>query len=557
MLKGLTRLLGDSNEGAIKRLRPTVEEINGMEPEIESLSDAQLRAETDKYRSLIRDGESPEDLLPEAFAAVREAAKRTLGQRHFDVQLMGGIVLFQGKVAEMRTGEGKTLVATLPAYLQSLTGSGVHVVTVNDYLARRDAQWMGAVYDLLGVSVGVLQHESAYVYDPVMGGGGPGLERLRPASRTEAYRSDITYGTNNEFGFDYLRDNMVQDISQRVQGELGYAIVDEVDNILIDEARTPLIISGPAQKPPSEYQKYARVVPGLRLGEHYTIDEKHRSAALTNDGISRLERQLSVRNLYAPENFDVVHYVENALKAQAIFQRDREYVVKDGEVVIVDEFTGRLMQGRRFSDGLHQALEAKEGVQVRRESITYATITLQNYFRMYSRLAGMTGTAATEAEELFKIYKLEVVEVPTNRPMVRRDWPDQIYRDERSKYNAVVAEIEERHGTGQPILVGTTDIDKSELLSDMLTRRKVPHEVLNAKQHEREAAIIAQAGRPRRRHGRHQHGRHAAPTSCWGATPLGTGHPPQQEWEAAHHERVVELGGLFILGTESAMRRGA
>ena len=547
MLKGLTRLLGDSNEGAIKRLRPTVEEINGMEPEIESLSDAQLRAETDKYRALIRDGESSEDLLPEAFAAVREAAKRTLGQRHFDVQLMGGIVLFQGKVAEMRTGEGKTLVATLPAYLQSLTGSGVHVVTVNDYLARRDAQWMGAVYDLLGVSVGVLQHESAYVYDPVMGGGGPGLERLRPASRTEAYRSDITYGTNNEFGFDYLRDNMVQDTSQRVQGELGYAIVDEVDNILIDEARTPLIISGPAQKPPSEYQKYARVVPGLQLGEHYTIDEKHRSAALTNDGISRLERQLSVRNLYAPENFDVVHYVENALKAQAIFQRDRAYVVKDGEVVIVDEFTGRLMQGRRFSDGLHQALEAKEGVQVRRESITYATITLQNYFRMYSRLAGMTGTAATEAEELFKIYKLEVVEVPTNRPMVRRDWPDQIYRDERSKYNAVVAEIEERHRTGQPILVGTTDIDKSELLSDMLTRKKVPHEVLNAKQHEREATIVAQAGAP---------GAVTVATNMAGrGTDIVLGGNPEgtdsttEEWEAAHR-RVVELGGLHIIGTE-------
>ena len=547
MLKGLVNLLGGSNEAALKEMRSTVEKINGLEPEVEPLSNEQLRSRTEELRRRVREGEEPDELLPEAFALVREAAKRTLGQRHFDVQLMGGIVLHQGKTSEMKTGEGKTLVATLPAYLNSLSGNGVHVVTVNDYLARRDAQWMAAIYDLLGVSVGALQHESAYLYDPSVEGGGPGMENLRTVGRKEAYLADITYGTNNEFGFDYLRDNMVVDLSQRVQRTLSFAIVDEVDNILIDEARTPLIISGPAEQSPKEYYRFARLVPSLREGDDYTIDEKHRAASLTSDGISKLEKLLKVDNLYDAANFGLAHFAENALKAQAIFQRDREYVVRDGEVVIVDEFTGRQMPGRRYSDGLHQALEAKEGQQIQRETVTYATITLQNYFRLYTKLAGMTGTAATESEEFWKIYKLEVVEIPTNQPMVREDHADLVYKDERSKLNAVAEEIEDRHRRGQPILVGSTDIDKSEVISALLKRKGVPHEVLNAKQHEREAMIVAQAGRP---------GAVTVATSMagrgtdivLGGNPDGIDITPEQ-WEADHN-KVVELGGLFILGTE-------
>ena len=546
MLKTLTKLIGDSNERVLKGMRSDVQAINDLEPALELLSDQGLRDKTVELKERIAGGERLDDLQIEAFAMVREAAKRALGQRHFDVQLIGGTVLHGGKIAEMKTGEGKTLVATLPAYLNALTGDGVHVVTVNDYLARRDAQWMGAVYDLLGVSVGALQHESAFLYDPDLRSGDPATDRLRPVSRAEAYRADITYGTNNEFGFDYLRDNMVIEAGQRVQRKLNYAIVDEVDNILIDEARTPLIISGPAEQSPKEYYRFSKVVPGLRAGEDYTVDEKHRAVSLTIDGMAKLERMLSVRNLYGPDNFALVHFLENALKAQVIFQRDREYVVKDGQVVIVDEFTGRLMHGRRYSDGLHQAIEAKEGVSVQRETVTYATITLQNYFRIYAKLAGMTGTAVTEAEELWKIYKLDVVEVPTNRPMIRADQTDLIFRDQKAKYDAVVDEIGMRHERGQPVLVGTTDIDKSERLSDLLRRRGISHEVLNAKQHEREAAIVADAGRP---------GAVTVSTSMAGrGTDIVLGGRPgesttEEEWQALH-DRVLDLGGLHIIGTE-------
>ena len=547
MLKSMTRFLGGSNEGVIKKMRPAVEAINELEPALEPLSDVQLRDKTDEFRQRLHEGEELDDLLPEAFALVRESAKRTLRQRHFDVQLMGGIILHEGKIAEMKTGEGKTLVATLAAYLNSLTGKGVHVVTVNDYLARRDAQWMGAIYDLLGVSVAALQHESAYLYDSTAESGERGMDKLRAVSRREAYQADITYGTNNEFGFDYLRDNMIADVLQRAEGSLAFAIVDEVDNILIDEARTPLIISGPAEQSPKEYYRFAKVIPNLSLGDDYTIEEKHRAVSLTNEGISRIESLINVKNLYDPSNFSLVHFVENALKAQAIFSRDREYVVRDGEVIIVDEFTGRLMEGRRYSDGLHQAIEAKEGLRIQQETITYATITLQNYFRMYGRLSGMTGTAATEAEEFWKIYKSEVVVIPTNVDMIREDRPDHIYKDQKAKYNAVVREIEERHRAGQPVLVGTTDIDKSELLGDMLRRKGIPHEVLNAKQHEREAMIVAEAGRV---------GAVTVATNMAGrGTDIVLGGnqtsldlSPEQ-WEADHN-KVVELGGLHIIGTE-------
>jgi preprotein translocase subunit SecA len=547
MLNSLTNILVGSNERVLKKLRPIVESVNGLEPEFERLADQQLRSKTDEFRERIQAGEELDDLIPEAFAAVREGAKRTLGQRHFDVQLMGGVVLHEGKIAEMKTGEGKTLVATLAVYLNALKGEGVHVVTVNDYLARRDAQWMGAVYHILGLTTGTLQHQSAYIYDPSGEQGDRGMERLRRVERKDAYLADITYGTNNEFGFDYLRDNMLIGLSHRVQRRLAYGIVDEVDNILIDEARTPLIISGAAEESTKEYHRFARLVPSLRPGEDFAIDEKHRSVSLTGEGMSKLEKQLNVKNLYAPDNFRLVHFVENALRARVLFERDRDYVTKDGEVVIVDEFTGRLMPGRRYSDGLHQALEAKEGLNVQRESITYATITLQNYFRLYAKLAGMTGTAATEAEEFWKIYKLDVVEVPTNLPMRRAEMTDLVYRDQKIKYEAVVMEIQERHQKGQPVLVGTTDISKSELLSEMLTRKAVPHEVLNAKQHEREAGIIAQAGRP---------GAVTVATNMAGrGTDIVLGGNLEfmdispEEWEA-DHKKVVEAGGLHVVGTE-------
>ena len=545
MFKKLANLLGNSNERVVKQVQRKIEAINALESKLEALSEDQLRARTDEFRSEVSRGASLDEIMPEAFATVREAAKRALGQRHYDVQLIGGAVLHEGKIAEMRTGEGKTLVATLPSYLNALTGNGVHVVTVNDYLARRDAQWMGDVYHMLGLSVGVLQNQGAFLFDPDPPSPKPGMEKLRAASRKEVYEADITYGTNNEFGFDYLRDNMVVDLPSRVQRGRVYAIVDEVDNILIDEARTPLIISGQADTQPREYQRFSKLALQLNDSEDYTVDEKHKAVSLTVDGMGKLERILGVSNLYDPSNFELVHFVENAVKAQAIYKRDRDYVVNDGEVVLVDEFTGRLMPGRRVSDGLHQALEAKEGTRIRRETTTHATITLQNYFRLYEKLAGMTGTAATEAEEFFKIYKLEVVEIPTHRPMIRDDSNDLIYRDQKAKYKAVVEDIKARHEQGQPVLVGTTDISKSEALSGLLKRQGIPHEVLNAKQHEREAMIVAQAGRP---------GAVTVATNMAGRGTdiiLGGSQNGQDEGDWTQvHQSVLDAGGLHIIGTE-------
>ncbi len=478
MLTFVKRLLGDSNQREIKRLGSLVERVNALEPEYEQLTDTQLHDKTTEFRGRYLAGEALDSLMPEAFAAVREASKRTLGLRHYDVQLLGGAVLHEGKIAEMRTGEGKTLVATLPAYLNALPGQGVHIVTVNDYLARRDAAWMGPVYERLGLRVGVIQHD------------------LEPRLRKEAYAADITYGTNNEFGFDYLRDNMVWHLNDCVQRGLYYAIVDEIDNILIDEARTPLIISGPAEESTDKYALFARLVPRLRPDEDFFIEEKHRSISLTEEGIAKMERWLGLENLYDPNNYELTHYLDQALKAQFIYKLDRDYVVKDGEVIIVDEFTGRLMVGRRYSEGLHQAIEAKEGVRVQRENVTLARITFQNYFRLYERLAGMTGTAATEADEFRRIYNLDVVTIPTNRPMIRVDEGDLVFKTEKAKFAAVVEEIEDLYKSRRPVLVGTVSIEKSEHLSGLLQRKGIPHEVLNAKQHEREAGIIAQAGRP-------------------------------------------------------------
>ena len=547
MLKSIAKIFGGSDEKVIKKLQPQVDEINDLEPEFERLTDDQLVIKTQELRRLVAGGVELDDILPPAYALVREAAKRTLGQRHYDVQLIGGIVLHQGKIAEMKTGEGKTLVATLPAYLNSLGGRGVHLVTVNDYLAKRDAHWMGEVYDRLGISVGALQNQKSLMYDPYYDEGEQGFEHMRPATRKEAYAADITYGTNNEFGFDYLRDNMVSDRSSRAQRDRIYAIVDEVDNILIDEARTPLIISGPAEMSARDYMRYAKVAPSLVAEEDYTIDEKHRAVALTLDGISKLERMLNIKNLYGTENFAVVHHIENALKAQLIFQRDRDYVVQERQVVIVDEFTGRLMTGRRYSDGLHQAIEAKESVKIQPESITYATITLQNYFRLYEKLSGMTGTAATEAEEFDKIYKLDVVAIPTNQPMARADSTDLVYRDQKAKYRAVVAAIEERHSDGQPVLVGTTDIDKSEMLSEMLSRKGIRHEVLNAKQHQREAMIVAQAGKPGAVTVATNMAGRGTDIVLGGSAEIGNMSP--DEWSIAH-QQVIDARGLHIIGTE-------
>ena len=546
MIKFLTKILGGSNEKALKEFMPIVDVINGLESDFQHLSNEDLKSKTNEFRDRLKAGVELDSLLPEAFAVVREAAKRSLSQRHFDVQLIGGITLHQGKIAEMRTGEGKTLVATLAAYLNALKGEGVHVVTVNDYLARRDAQWMGVIYNMLGLSVGALQNGEAYLYQSTDRSNGADLS-LQKVERRDAYAADITYGTNNEFGFDYLRDNMVIESSQRVQRQLSYAIVDEVDNILVDEARTPLIISGPAEESGKEYYRFAKLVPSLNPDLDWVIDEKHRSVSLTAEGMGKIENLLKVDNLYDPANFRLVHFIENALKARTLFEKDKEYVVSDGEVMIVDEFTGRLMAGRRYSDGLHQAIEAKEGLQVRRETITYATITLQNYFRMYIKLAGMTGTAATEAEEFWKIYKLEVVEVPTNVPMIRQDLTDLVYRDQKAKYNAVVNEISDRHQKGQPVLVGTTDISKSELIGKMLAKIGIKHKVLNAKQHEMEAAIVAQAGRL---------GAVTVATNMAGrGTDIVLGGSIEsldissEDW-ISDHKKVVELGGLHIVGTE-------
>ncbi len=543
-MKLFNKIFGD-NEREVRRYMPVVERVNALEPEFEALSDEELRAKTDEFRQRLADGEHLDDLLPEAFAAVREAAKRRVGQRHYDVQVIGGVVLHQGKIAELKTGEGKTLTATLPLYLTALEGHGAHLVTVNDYLAKRDAQWYGPVYDALGLSVGVLQHEEAFLYTPEKQSDTQNMEYLRPISRREAYHADITYGTNHEFGFDYLRDNMAVSLDATVQRELHYAIVDEVDNILIDEARTPLIISGPAEDSATMYQRFAVMAPNLVVERDYTIDEKARAVLLTEEGIERLEKLLGINNIYAPENYRLTRYMEAALKAHAIYKRDVDYVVKDGEIVIVDDFTGRLMFGRRWSDGLHQAVEAKEHVKIQNESITYATITLQNYFRLYGKLAGMTGTAATEGEEFFKIYKLEVVVIPTNQPMIRDDFNDLVYRTERAKFEAVADEITELQQQGRPVLVGTVSIEKSEYLSDLLKMRGIEHQVLNAKQHEREASIVAQAGR---------YGAVTIATNMAGrGTDIVLGGKPegrtQEEWQDEHN-RVVEAGGLEIIGTE-------
>ena len=506
-------VFGDPNKKELKVCQGYVDKINALEPEISGLSDARLRAKTDEFRLRLTKGETLDDLLPEAFAVVREAAKRVMGLRHFDVQLMGGCILHRGKIAEMRTGEGKTLVATLPAYLNALEGKGVHVVTVNDYLARRDSEDMGRVYRFLGLSVGLITHEMDY-----------------PA-RKAAYAADITYGTNNEFGFDYLRDNMVISLDQMVQRPLHYAIVDEVDSILIDEARTPLIISGPGAQSTSLYQVMADVAAKLKEGEDYTVDEKQKTVAPTEAGIAKTEKLLGVSNMYDGENgVDYSHQLMAALKAKALMHRDRDYVVKDGEVIIVDEFTGRLMFGRRYSEGLHQAIEAKEHVKVERESQTLATITFQNYFRMYDKLSGMTGTAKTEEQEFQKIYGLDVVVVPTNKPNIRIDYPDVIYKTRRAKYRAVANAIEELHKKGRPVLVGTTSIQQSEDLSELLKKRGIEHNVLNAKFHEKEAEIVADAGQM------------GAVTIATNMAGRGT--------DIVLGDGVAELGGLHIIGTE-------
>jgi preprotein translocase subunit SecA len=523
----------DSNEKAIKRYMPNVEAINDLEEEMRAKSDDELRAMTEMLIGRLEEGETLEDILVEAFATVREAGRRTLDMRHFDVQLVGGMVLHEGKIAEMKTGEGKTLVASLALYLNALTGEGAHLVTVNDYLVRRDARWMGTIYHALGLSVGIIQHDSAFLYDPDYEIDDESYNHLRPVPRAEAYNADITYGTNNEFGFDYLRDNMVYTAEQMVQRPLVYAIVDEVDNILIDEARTPLIISGDAQEATDQYDRFAQIAKRLRAEKHYTVDEKARSVALTEEGIDFVEEQAGIpdgESIYDERYIEWTHYLENALKAQVVYHRDKDYIVRDGEVVIVDEFTGRLMDGRRYSEGLHQAIEAKEGVHVKRENRTLATITFQNYFRMYEKLAGMTGTAATEAEEFYKIYKLEVVAIPTNKEMIRDDQPDYVFKSEKAKFDAVAKEIEARQDTGQPVLVGTVSVEKSEYLSELLERKGIPHSVLNAKYHEREAEIVINAG---------EKGAVTIATNMAGRgtdIKLGPG--------------VREVGGLHIIGTE-------
>ncbi len=550
----LSKFFSDPHARYVEKLRPNVARINALEPEFKKFSGDELQGKTGAFRKRLGDGATLDDILPEAFALVREAATRVLGQRHYDVQLLGGMVLHRGAIAEMRTGEGKTLVATLPVYLNALAGKGVHLVTVNDYLALRDAVWMGRVYHALGLTIGCITHESAYVYDPAHseGSGVRGQvsgvdvaafkvehEFLRPVSRKEAYEVDITYGTNNEYGFDYLRDNMVTDLRDMVQRGHHFAVVDEVDSILVDEARTPLIISAPAEESGELYYKFADLVSRLKENEDYNIDEKMRAATLTEVGIGKLEKWLNIKNLYEQGGLSLVHHAEQALRAHALYHRDKEYVVRDEQVVIVDEFTGRMMPGRRWSEGLHQAVEAKEGVKIERESQTLATITFQNYFRMYEKLSGMTGTAATESEEFHKIYGLEVVVVPTNREMVRVDGPDRVYRSEAGKYQAVVSEVKARHVKGQPVLLGTISIAKNEILSQMLEQSGVPHTLLNAKNHEKEGEVIAQAGRK---------GAVTVATNMAGrGVDIILGGNPSDRKEA---EEVRALGGLHVIGTE-------
>jgi len=543
----IKKIVGSKNERELRRIQPLVQQINQMEPKITPLSDDQLRAKTLEFKERLNRGASLEEILPEAYAVVRETAKRTLGERHFDVQLIGGIVLHEGKIAEMATGEGKTLVSTLPAYLNGLRGEGVHIVTVNDYLAKRDSEWMGVIYLFLGLSVGVILHE------------------LNDQERKKAYNCDITYGTNNEFGFDYLRDNMKFGIEDYVQRDLNYAIVDEVDSILIDEARTPLIISGPAEESTDKYYKINRVIPHLKQEKDYQLEEKSHTAFLTEEGVGRVEKLLNVENLYDHRNIEILHHVNQALKAHTLFKRDVDYVVKDGQVLIVDEFTGRLMPGRRWSDGLHQAVEAKENVRIENENQTLATVTFQNYFRMYRKLAGMTGTADTEAAEFRKIYNLDVVVIPTNMPLIRTNYPDVIYKTEEEKFRAAAREIEELHRSGHPVLVGTISIEKSERLSLLLKKRGIPHNVLNAKHHDQEAEIIAQAGSV---------GAVTISTNMAGrgtdillggnpkflAKTMVEGEPTEEAMRKTYKkameivqkdkEKVIQLGGLHVLGTE-------
>ncbi len=591
MFKNLvTSVFGDPTARALKGYREVVERINQFESALKKLTDADLRAKTDAFRKRLAGGETLDDLLPEAFAVVREASTRTIGLRHYDVQMIGGIVLHEGRIAEMKTGEGKTLVATLPLYLNALAGKGAHLVTPNDYLSKVGVQQMGPVYYFLGMSIGVIQNmgndptTGSYLFDPNYPSDDARLQNLRPVSRRDAYQADITYGTNNEFGFDYLRDNMVGDLPQMVQRDLNFAIVDEVDNILIDEARTPLIISGQADEPSDLYRRFAQIVRTLKASSQesveddeqepdgdYVIDIKDRVVYLTDAGTERVERALGVEGLYTPEHADMVPYLDNSLRAHALYHLDKEYIVQEGQVIIVDEFTGRLMYGRRFSEGLHQAIEAKEGVEIRRENLTMATITFQNFFRMYRKLAGMTGTAATESEEFEKIYNLEVVSIPTHRPMVRKDHDDLIYANEGAKFSAVIDEIRGRQERGQPVLVGTVAIETSERLSKALKKAGIRHEVLNAKQHEREADIIAQAGRL---------GMVTIATNMagrgvdilLGGNPEGLARErlrrdgkdvtqvPPEEFKAMvgdiareidpDRRKVIEMGGLFVLGTE-------
>jgi len=549
----ITKIFGDANEKFLKKLQPVVEKINSLESEFEKFSDEKLKEKTAEFKERLKKGEILDDILPEAFALVREAAKRTLKQRHFDVQLMGGIVLHQGKIAEMKTGEGKTLAATLPLYLNALEGKGCHLVTVNDYLARRDTVWMGQIYHLLGLTVGCLNHEQSFLYDPEYKKPAEEKEKmrdelgsfyvvedfLRPCSRKEAYLADITYGTNNEFGFDYLRYNMVYDLKDQVQRGFNFAIVDEVDSILIDEARTPLIISAPDVESSKWYTEFAKIIPKLDSKTDYQIDEKRKVVTLTEEGINKIEKILGMKNIYEEKGIRYLHHLEQSLRAETLFKKDIDYIVKDGQVIIIDEFTGRLMPGRRWSGGLHQAIEAKEKVKVQPESLTLASVTFQNYFRLYKKLAGMTGTAATSAEEFDKVYKLEVVVVPTNKPMIREDLADRVYKTEAGKFRAVIEEIKTRHKIGQPILVGTRSVEKNEYLGKLLEREGISHQILNAKHDQKEGEIIAQAGKK---------GQVTIATNMAGRGVdiiLG-GNPPDPE----QSRRVCEFGGLHVIGTE-------
>lgn len=543
------KIFGDQNEKTLKAFWPTVQKINTLESTISTLSDEALCAKTVEFKKRLNESETLDDILPEAFAVVRETAKRTLGQRHFDVQILGGIVLHNGGITEMRTGEGKTLVATLPTYLNALTGKGVHIVTVNDYLSRRDAVWMGQIYSFLGLSVGVMNHESSFLYDPEhknfdekrdeLGSFKVVHEFLRPCLRKESYDADITYGTNNEFGFDYLRDNLEQEPQSLRQRDYNYAIVDEVDSILIDEARTPLIISAPTTESENLYQVFAGIASKLDKEKDFTVDEKLKAISLTQDGISKAEKLLGVDNIYTEKGIKYVHHLETAVRAKALFEKDKEYVVKDGQIIIVDEFTGRLQPGRRWSEGLHQAIEAKEGVKIEKESRTFASITFQNYFRLYKKLAGMTGTAMTSSEEFFKVYGLNTVSIPTNKPIQRKDLNDQIFQTEKGKFKAIARKIKELHAKKQPVLVGTVSIEKNEMLSQYLSREGVPHQMLNAKNHEKEGEVIAQAGRA---------GAVTIATNMAGrGVDIKLGGLPASIEES---EKVKSVGGLFVLGTE-------